>query len=163
MATYQFETTITGNSNAALETIEIKNPAASGKKLAILQIQVLAEATFQTWIVRRYNGHAAHGSGGNTPDAVDIWKRDSAAASPAFSVFSSGLAASFDWSALTKTWQHSQTVDASDAGDDAMMSFTMYIGEDHAPMIREGESVSIVIPAAELEYTVVFLVDEIAA
>lgn len=159
MATFQFETTIQGGASA-LETLEIKNPSGSGKKIALLQMVVLAEATFQPWAIRRYDGHATHGADALAPASVDIWKRDSASASASFEVYSSSDAGSFDWSGLTLQWQHSQTLDASDAGDDAMVNFTMYFSETHAPMLRPGESASVLIPAAEIPYTIVFVVSE---
>jgi hypothetical protein len=161
MSAYESTFTVTGNPSAVLQTVELKNPAASGKALRVLRIGVNAEATFQTWEACRYNGHATHGIGPDAPSTGDIHKRNSADGASVASIFYSSNQDSFDWSSVTETYCHPETIDASDAGDDAEIIFCKYIDQVDALVINQGESMSIKIPAGELDYTIGILWKEV--
>lgn len=156
MATYRTSFSIMGAESAS-ERVSFENPVGSGKKaLMHMPLRTVADQGFSIFKIRRRDALASKIGAQDAP----VYKQDSAdsaaVCAPYFDEDSTQLTfnGSVDWERLTSH-------DASDGGDDSEEFPTKYIGNEHALVIRPGESMTLVLPDGEIEWNVEILWEEL--
>lgn len=138
---------------AAVECVEIRNPAMSGVVVVFPLTQCVSESGFGKWTIKRYVGEATHGTGADEPTQAVLQKYDSTFAAATVQVFY-GLPPQLDFSALTADFKHDAQMDPSDAGDDAEIYLQKYLTDAAQLVINPGECVGITIPDGAADYDI---------
>lgn len=153
-ALYESEFQLTGSPLGPIEAVELTNPVGSGVNVFILRVGANAQCGFALWVIRRYSAQPSHGTGGDAPSAATIWKRKTADATSATEVWVQTTAASIVPNGATKNYEHTESLDPSDAGDDAEIILAKYAEDIDTLVIAPGESMTLQAPQADLTFTV---------